>query len=229
VSIFFSICPMAPFVALFCGALLAVTGSLGALVSPSEAYPSPRTAPTQCHRSRPSWVCDPEEVLTPGMIDVFDGVIRSINTSCTFMCRSRRVGFQTGVAMLQEMPNTTAGPRAASRDMVAFGHTIAQHWGMDKSGCQGAVLVMPALYQRAVYWSIGPAAKRFLKFDDLRKLSRQIEALIRLARIDTAVLVALSRLRQLLCAKREIPAPRYVDAKAGPRPRSQRLVSQSGR
>ncbi|XP_035694282.1 uncharacterized protein LOC118428334 [Branchiostoma floridae] len=78
-------------------------------------YPNPRTEPTRCRRTGPSWVCDPSGLFTTEQVDELDDILTSTSLQsecpCNEHCHHRTYGFVVTLAIhyrYDPHPNQTA-------------------------------------------------------------------------------------------------------------------------
>lgn len=123
-------------------------------------FPNPTSDPAACNRppGRPSWLCDPDGILSEGAADEIEGVLRDValakkpfaKSSCASSSGSgQRAGFQVALATLARL-DLSATSSSAADATEEFASSLMDLWGVGHAGCDDGVVVVLSKEDRQV-------------------------------------------------------------------------------
>lgn len=182
--------------------LLLIFSTANALNSP--ALPNPQNDPSNiCRRSKPSAICDPDNYLSESDADTIDGVINFIQAGTNgfkkLPCSRSNptpVGAQLAVAVLHSLPSGLVGTKEAH----AFQYAKKLHdlWGVGDPECQNGVVVVFALKDRAMGFSIGEGVNRIFTDAMLPAVMSDMRPILRREEYGKAVIRGVTNIGNIL-------------------------------
>lgn len=156
--------------------------------------PNPQKDPSNvCRRSKSSAICDPDSYLSESDADTIDGVINFIQAGTNgfkkFPCSRSNpapVGAQLAVAILQSLPSGVDG----TKESRAFQYAKSLHdlWGVGGPVCQNGVVIVFAVKDRAMGFSIGQGVNRIFTDDMLPAIMEDMKPMLRKEEYGKAVI-----------------------------------------
>ena len=133
--------------------------------SPSgKDFPNPTTDPSACNRpaGRPSWLCDPDRILSKGPADEIEGILRDIAQAKKPFAKSAcsGKGHQVALAALGrlDLSSPSSSSVSAADATEEFASSIMDIWGVGQAGCDDGVVVVLAKEDRQSFILAGRGA-----------------------------------------------------------------------
>ncbi|KAH6943261.1 hypothetical protein HPB50_017987 [Hyalomma asiaticum] len=122
-----------------------------------DEYPHPMTQPRYCNRYRPSYVCDPDRVITKKEADALDGIIERIRNETLCICptcsKSRASGITLGVAIMEHVHRANNQP--VEQAVRVFAETLRKQWNLGH--CDDDILLLISTKDMMSTTLVGPA------------------------------------------------------------------------
>nr|XP_037286801.1 LOW QUALITY PROTEIN: uncharacterized protein LOC119179784 [Rhipicephalus microplus] len=122
-----------------------------------DEYPHPLTQPRYCNRYRPSFVCDPDRVMTKKQADALDGIIERIRNETLCICptcsKSHARGITLGVAIMEHFHRVNNQP--VEEAVRVFAETLRKKWNL--GNCDDDILLLISTKDTMSTTLVGPA------------------------------------------------------------------------
>lgn len=134
----------------------------------SNSLPSPQKDPGNvCRRGKKSAVCDPDSYLSESDADTIDGLINFINEGTNgfkkVACSQRGnalVGAQIAVAVFEGLPFGIGDKKTRA---FQYAKDLHDRWGVGEADCQNGIVIIFAVKDRAMGFSIGRGVNNIFK------------------------------------------------------------------
>jgi hypothetical protein len=198
--------------------LLCIASQAGAVhTAGREELPSPQTSPAACGRKLPSFVCDPDHLLTRAGGDAVDHALAAIRRGArpeaardsaaavytdAPACAGQPPGqggargYQVALALVRRAGGTGS---AASR-VERLARRVHNSWGVGDA-CGSGVLVLIAVDDRQMYISTGASASKAAPDESLDLVIDLLRPLLRGGDYDAAALKAASSVGEVLAGR----------------------------
>ena len=155
-----------------------------------DEYPDPITQPFACGRSAPSWVCDPERILSSNVTEQVDLVLKSISTQTSGLCGPGKRPYEMGVAVLGSMD------RRQARQLGGFGEgaerfcqKIGNQWAIGNERCKNGIMLLFSRDDQVVFIKTGSGAKEVLTNENIADIIQEMRPYLRQGSFDQAILL----------------------------------------
>ncbi|XP_037523101.1 uncharacterized protein LOC119400180 [Rhipicephalus sanguineus] len=122
-----------------------------------DEYPHPLTQPRYCNRYRPSFVCDPDRVMSKKQADALDGIIERIRNETLCICptcgKSHARGITLGVAIMEHVHRANNQP--VEEAVRVFAETLRKNWNL--GNCDDDILLLISTKDTMSTTLVGPA------------------------------------------------------------------------
>ncbi|XP_038050792.1 uncharacterized protein LOC119723947 [Patiria miniata] len=154
-----TVCRLRPVLAML------IISSWAARTFPSDVYPNPQEDLYRCgRRGRPSWVCDPDQVLSFNEAEDVNTALGNIRLETDCSCSNSALcsnhsshGFSVAVAVMSFIPTTRAQLISAS----TYAKYLREHEWL-YGNCQDDVVIVVSKHDKQVAASIGDTAAKKL-------------------------------------------------------------------
>lgn len=149
-------------------------------------YPNPQDDPGECGRNKPSYLCDPNQILNPGEADQLDREIERVmnetDCPCSYeSCSSRkyRKGYKIAVALIKKMPDDVDVPYSDGDDELThnldkarlYAYTLLNRWSFGK--CGEDVIIFYSQDDNVLYTMTGEESEKKLKNEIVGTISME--------------------------------------------------------
>ncbi|KAL1443509.1 hypothetical protein MTO96_007420 [Rhipicephalus appendiculatus] len=121
------------------------------------SIPHPLTQPRYCNRYRPSFVCDPDRVMSKKQADALDGIIERIRNETLCICptcgKSHARGITLGVAIMEHVHRANNQP--VEEAVRVFAETLRKKWNL--GNCDDDILLLISTKDTMSTTLVGPA------------------------------------------------------------------------
>ncbi|KAL6754945.1 hypothetical protein V8C86DRAFT_2688347 [Haematococcus lacustris] len=154
-------------------------------------YPNPTVDVGLCGRGKPSWICDPDHVLSTNGANVVEGVIKLIASGEAPYVQQpcgpdrRLTGFEVAFALMDKF--YSGWGTDLGRTAQKFAASLHDTWGVGDPACQNGVLVLLSVEDRQLYISTGSGSGRWLTEGQLDAIIEDAKPLLRDKRFDEAM------------------------------------------
>ncbi|XP_035219362.1 uncharacterized protein LOC118192481 [Stegodyphus dumicola] len=130
-----------------------------------EVYPHPRENPPECHRIKPSTICDPDSVLQKEELDKLEVAVQTLykDTACICdVCDANDGGIVVGIALLKHLfqpYNEHPG-----KIIRTFAEQLRSKWKLGK--CDNDILIVIAVIDRLSYTDVGKATANYVSNEE---------------------------------------------------------------
>ena len=122
--------------------------------------PNPVTDPAKCGNSQPSFICDPEHILTHEARQQAAAVLAAIQSGINHTCAHHgRRGYQVAVVLVHQLRLSKGKASNTPASALKFARAVGNNWGVGNSGCEDGILLLLNTKDRSFAVATGKGVK----------------------------------------------------------------------
>ena len=148
------------------------------LVWQADTYPNPRNQFSLCNRDKPTWVCDPNNLLQKNEADTLNFVLEEMHSKYTpcpcsaYLCEKKPHGFYMTVILAQEiLTGTNTSRPAVLSHAMNFVSSLKKQFQFKEDRCDEGIILFYSKGNDILLTYTGKAARNILTKDLIREIT----------------------------------------------------------